>query len=728
MNSLGGGRNDGVRRTFAARALGFLRRKLTSVFGPRVYSAQRLPDSGFLRLLNLPPGDSASDLHDGDGVTALLRHFEARSESRWLALPKILTDLRLDTSHMTAEEIVTRADSALTGDLHPSGVRPRMTGDGHIDWSSNPTSNREWLLMLHRHAWWALWGAAYQLTGDEKYAQAFVRQMLDWIARHPLPGQIAEHHEPWRLMEVGLRMRVSWIPAFGCFYQSLAFDDAAKLKMLRALYDHGQFLNKFHTNRNHLVRESNGLITLALYFPEFTSAKEWLASGLTRLDEELRAQLNSDGSHIEMSVGYQWLTIDEFEVTRSLLAEHELKLPESDLDEALRRMYEFLAAVIRPDRTFPQLNDGFILWDAARLETTAAKSGWSEIEFIGSGGVTGLEPRYRSASFPNAGVHVMRSDWGGDALYLIADTGPYGGPHGHEDKLSFELFAHGAPFIVDPGSYTYEKSDPFRNYFVGSQGHNTVLVDNRSQVRRWNSQHLTPEVQNDRHGAWESNSEYDFASGKYAEGYAPFSLVRPENVQPESDVVHQRDFLFVKPEYWIVVDYLHASTVHDYQFLFHFAPDVNVESISESGALVQSGRNGARLIIRAITEESLASELIAGSEAPVQGWYSSDHHVKCPAPALVFNMREANSACIAWLLYPLDAAQSAERIDVNRSKPESHGLLEFSVNRGAEVDSCSIRFEAAVGKTDADLERSRIVVTRGNQQSWSVGSGRPDQK
>ena len=76
----------------------------------------------------------------------------------------------------------------------------------------------------------------------------------------------------------------------------------------------------------------------------------------------------------------------------------------------------------------------------------------------------------------------MRSDWTEDARWLIFDTGPYGGPHGHEDKLSFELFAYGAPFIVDPGSYTYNRSDPYREYFVGSQGHNTVLVDNKSQV------------------------------------------------------------------------------------------------------------------------------------------------------------------------------------------------------------------------------------------------------
>ena len=86
---------------------------------------------------------------------------------------------------------------------------------------------------------------------------------------------------------------------------------------------------------------------------------------------------------------------------------------------------------------------------------------------------------------PQAGRHVMRSDWTPEAKYLIADTGPYGGPHGHEDLLSFELFAYGAAFIVDPGSYTYNRTDPYRDYFVSSHGHNTVIVDGGSQVRRF---------------------------------------------------------------------------------------------------------------------------------------------------------------------------------------------------------------------------------------------------
>jgi len=704
------------------RAVRFLQRKLKSLTGPSVRSVQEMPLRKFLRVFSLASGSGSAALPGNGAVTTLLHHFGARMKEYWPAVPGVLTDLRVDLSEMSDEEIVARADSALSGDLHPSGLKPLLTTNGGIDWSSNPGNNREWLLMLHRHAWWPLWGVAYQRTGDEKYARAFVDQMIDWVDQHPLPARKAEHLEPWRLMETGLRLRVSWIPAFGCFFESPAFDDDAKLKMLRALYDHGQFLNQFHTNRNHLVRESNGLISLALCFPEFVKSKEWLERGLRRLDEGLQAQLNTDGTHIEMSVGYQWLTIDEFEVTRALLQKHGLTLPQSDLEGALHRMYEYLAAVIRPDRTFPQLNDGFILWDAARLQNAAAESGWQDLEYVGSGGSAGTQPGYFSRSFPNAGVHVMRSDWSENARYLIADTGPYGGPHGHEDKLSFELFAHGAPFIVDPGSYTYEKSDAYRNYFVGSQGHNTVMVDGKSQVRRWNKEHMTPQVQDGHHGFWRAGDEFDFASGRFDEGYAPFSLIRPNAARAEFGIIHQRDFIFARPEYWVLIDYLHASDVHNYQFLFHLAPDVDVEEITDSRVLLRSELNGARLIVQAVSHEALCSEVLVGSEAPIQGWYSADHHVKCPAPAIVFGARNLASVCVAWLLYPLAPGMSVSPVKVEQVENSDEEFLGFAVIRSAGTDSYSIQSNAAENAAQPGSISSKIAVARNGRTTWTTGS------
>jgi len=703
-------------RSILIRLLHSVQRVLTRLFGTRVRSIQSSADKDFLKLFDFRLEEMKFDPSDSDAVGDLLHHYEERVGSDWPGIPNVLTDLRIELTQMSDEEVIKRADDALKGNLHSSGLRPLFTEEGSLDWKTNPSTSREWLHKLHRHGWWPLWAAAFERTGDEKYAQAFVTQLVDWIDQNPIPSQKSERLFGWRLMEVGLRMRVSWIPVFACFYKSAAFTDAAKMKMLRAIFDHGRFLYKFCTNRNHLLRESNGLLAVGLCFPEFLESRGWAEEAERRLDTELETQINNDGSHIEMSVGYQWLTVDEFEVTRSLLHHYQRSLATSNLDETLRKMYEFLAAIIRPDRTFPQLNDGFILWGAGHLAAVGRREGWAKIEYAASTDGSGSKPDYCSRSFPNAGIHVMRSDWSAEARYMIADTGPYGGPHGHEDKLSFELSAYGATFIVDPGSYTYSKADPYREYFVGSQGHNTVLVDQHSQARRRYLTHMQPAVRDDKHGYWSSNDDFDHASGRYNEGYAPFSINRSASTTIDTDVTHQRDFIFVKPDYWVVVDYLTGSEQHDFTFLFHLSPHVEVETLCGSRALLRCVNNGAQLVLAGVTEHEIASEIIKGLESPIQGWYSEDHYEKCPSPVLSFNISNARSAFVSWVLYPLPPGADSEQVRVSVSRNQDVRRSIVNVRSGNKLDNVTIPDGPnALPESGSELA-SRISIERSGKR------------
>ena len=185
-------------------------------------------------------------------------------------------------------------------------------------------------------------------------------------------------------METGLRMRVSWLPSFGLFFESPHFTDQAKLTFLGSVCDHAEFLYSFRTNRNHLIRETNGLLAVAIWLPEFSRAGKWLDAALARLEEQLLEQVNDDGSHIELSTGYQWLMIDEFETSLNLLRAGDQKRVQDMLLARLRDMYEFMAYLLRPDGSFPQINDGFLLWSADRLEESAKRLDQPGLEYISS--------------------------------------------------------------------------------------------------------------------------------------------------------------------------------------------------------------------------------------------------------------------------------------------------------------------------------------------------------
>ncbi len=581
--------------------------------------------------------------------SALLAHYE-RQVARWPALPRTYSSALYTLSR---EELVTRAEAILAHRFTLEGW-PEVELGRRVDWRYNPTPDprARWTRELNRHTWWVLLALAYAQTGDERFARAFVAFMRDWVAKNPPPEQKDEEDPVWTLMGVGMRC-VNWTIAFGTFYRSPAFTEEAKLTMLRSIYDHARFLYLFQTSRNHLLRESNGLAHISLYFPEFKEARLWRQAALARLDEALTKQVNQDGSHIEMSTGYQWLVVDEFQRTHDLLRLHQIPFPR--LTRRLERMYHLLAYLIRPDGTYPQLNDGFL--DSrevllARLRQAGERFGRGDFVYIGTQGKQGTLPKEASVEFPDAGLYVMRSDWTPEARYLLFDAGPYGGPHGHEDKLSIEVFAYGTPFIVDTGVYTYNDTDPFRLYFVGSQGHNTVLVDGQSQVRRWRAESLRPRPAPGPYATWVSRPAFDYVVATYRDGYAPFRLTRPKEASPVEDVVHTRHILFVKPDYWVVVDELQAAGPHRYQVLFHAAPHIRVRCGPDGRVILSPPSGTPALYLIPAEPHAVTVGQQAGSEEPIQGWYSDRRHHKVPATTVIYEREGRASTTIATLLYP----------------------------------------------------------------------------
>ena len=631
--------------------------------GPCIESAQRWDLEEFLHHFEI---ENVRLAHAESGLQAaqdaLIEHYAARVQTEWLGCPDLIFDLDLPVARMSQDEIHHHAEKFLRGDLFTNAQQPKHQPNGIPDWRFNPTTDMAWLRRLHRHQWWPLWGQAYAQTKDERYAQAFVDQLTDWIANCPPPARKDERHPQWRLMEVGQRMVVSWIPAFGLFYASPAFTTEAKMRMLRAIYDHARFLSLFQTNRNHLLRESNGLAYVATYFPEFQMAKQWQQVAFERLDQELGEQINQDGTHIEVSTGYQWLVTDEFEDTYDLLQTHGLSLPHEDLAGQLRKMYRVLVHLTRPDGSFPQLNDGFLHWSHEDLATAGSKFGWADLRYVGTQGKEGVAPEKKSIAFENAGLYIMRSEWSQDANYLLFDAGPFGGPHGHEDKLSIEVAAFGQPFLVDSGSFTYDPKNCFRTYFVDSRSHNTVLVDGKSQVRRWTPANLHPQLEEKSDAIWQSTDDFDYVAASYREGYGEYAMRKPAEAKVASDVVHTRRVLFVKPDYWVVIDELSGVEAHEYQLLFHTQPGVTLSTGSEQRTILTSTLGNARLALIPARPELLAREEKMGEEDPVQGWYSAGYNQKQPATTIIYRSPNTSSFLFATLLYPMRADEDAERI------------------------------------------------------------------
>ena len=79
-----------------------------------------------------------------------------------------------------------------------------------------------------------------------------------------------------------------------------------------------------------------------------------------------------------------------------------------------------------------------------------------------------------------SGYAILQRGQNTDATWVCVKYGPHGGGHGHPDKNSFVLYAHGKILATDAGTHAYGSS-LHRDWDKTTLAHNTLIVDEASQ-------------------------------------------------------------------------------------------------------------------------------------------------------------------------------------------------------------------------------------------------------
>jgi uncharacterized heparinase superfamily protein len=593
---------------------------------------------------------------------SIVNHFRQRSPNFFLPLNSSQKTIRLLNPGLTpiipskiklAEQILTHQFDLLGSgpvmlgheiDWHrdfKSGYRWRPIYYGDIDYSdlSQPYDVKvPWELSRCQH--FVTLGQAYWLTGDEKYTQEFVNQLQSWLESNP--PQIGVN---WACtMDVAIRA-VNWIWALYFFAQSPTFTDDSLTRFLKGILQHGRHiirnLEDGPIRGNHYLADGVGLVYLGIMFPEFKEAEAWRNKGLEILFGEMLHQVYPDGVDFEASIPYHRLVLELFLTPILLCRLNDIVVP-STVMVRLEKMFEFVRAYTKPDGTIPVWGDaddgrllrlsrpglerefidhryllaiGAVLFNRPDFGLAAGNC-WEEAIWLF--GRQAVEYRASlpaqpmptpSVHFPNAGIYIMRQN----DLYLLLDAGPNGqddnGGHAHNDTLSFELFAHGKSFIVDPGSYVYTADYKARNLFRSTAYHNTVIVDGQ-EVNPFEENRL---FSMDNHAKvtvhrWETTLEYDFFDAEH-NGYR--RLTQP--------VTHRRQVYFDKIEgWWIIRDLLLGAGSHQLQWNFHFAPEFEDKLICDEG-IIYTQTKEANLAIIPASFQNLQSSILPGWVSPSYG-------------------------------------------------------------------------------------------------------------
>ena len=544
------------------------------------------------------------------------------------------------------------ADKAVRGEMREVNVDYTFEG-GEIDFLFNPTEengplNHEWLWQFNRHGYWGAMARAYTETGDEKYARAFSRQLLKWIAQTELPENWNGPGSAWRTIECGLRLLGSWQVTFDGFRKSPEVADVTLLLMIASMHRQSVHLVAHPRTGNWLMMESNGVFTFSSLFPELSDAEENRKIAADRLLRELEVQLLPDGMQYELSPDYHSVVFHcaaNF-CKLSLALGREEDVPYG-YRELLRRAADAVIRLSTPAHTQPRTNDTFTIPTANFFRGMETLLGDSPVyRYFATNRAEGTPPTEENASafLPYAGFAVMRSDWGPDAAYLCFDVGPLGVAHIHQDKLNINLYKGSSELIYDDGGGQYEQSAA-RTYALSGYGHNTVLVDSLAQNR---SEPKTVSEPID--AGWTSNERFDYAVGTYEDAFGPYK---------EMLASHKREVLFVKPDFFCVTDTLRSldGRAHDFEVLFHLDTTSVRKLTGQPNAIISEFGGDDELVIVPIDKAGRTPTLsmVSGAESPtMRGWYNGRNERSLHKAITVARKASGETECrFTSLLFPV---------------------------------------------------------------------------
>lgn len=555
---------------------------------------------------------------------------------------------------------------------------------------------------------------AWLVTGEKKYFDRAREVLLGYAERYlayPYHDNFGKQsasggHILDQTLDEAVYTTSEIAPAFDLLEPALSPDDKNKIveKLLKPLA--ANLLKYKEGKGNHQTWHNTGLIWLGACLEDAVMIRTALADEKNGFYFQMKESVNADGMWYEGTFAYHNYALNAL----TLSAEGMRRLG-VDLWTAtpLRKMFLLPAENVMPDGRYPRFGDdpgspatgygpmleaGYAsLRENAMLALLPASNTWASILY-------GRKPENRASVFGGSesrlfeasGHAVLRSTSPGQ-LTAAFTFAPYGGYHGHFDKLSFVLYAYGNEIAVHPGrakSIAYELPI-HKDWYKASLGHNVVLIDRKSQEP-----------------ARGENSLFATTGG--------FSAVEARTTESYPGFAHRR-LLVLAPDYLLVFDRVESGdgAVHRYDWVYHNAgssfeaPGLNPGNVFENIAGLEYAKNVRRgkspdLLDGTFSGEKVSTHLLlrGGSEILVADGPLGSIEERIP---FVMARRESKNAEFLALLEPLPSGTAAS-VESIQMKTES-GRVEIAVKKKTGQDL--IRLD----EHHFSLEREGRVVLSG---------------
>lgn len=479
----------------------------------------------------------------------------------------------------TDEEIVDRAEAIMDGKIYVESSFPEAWECrlDQIDWEANfsdsPGTFQLYLQALNPISYLA---QAYYINGKEEYLYAAKQIVESWMQYKNTPES---EKNPYLWYDHGTAIRSNNLIYFLLAYmESKDFDADFSADLFSLLQEHGMHLtneDEYFENHNHGIFQDQALIYLA-FFLNSEKKEEWIELAEERLIKQKEYAFSSEMVHVENSPAYQIGVTELFYQTAEFLTAQNDNFGEQ-LYQDVTKSLEFMSWAIKPNGILAEMGDTSSVKGAlTSTNYSLTKYGDAHLSYAATMGKEGEKPEALSAVYSESGYYFGRSGWEGiQDTWTMFKAGYLSKTHKHADDLSLMLYSKGYDILVDPGWYNYMIGDKYRDYFVSSKAHSTVIVDGKT---------YSPTVENSyKTGiySYEESENWDYVIG-YSNMY--------------DDVQIDRHFLY-GGDVIVIIDDISAGREHEYSQLFQLSEYMTIESAENNEVVAAIGDSGYKLRI-----------------------------------------------------------------------------------------------------------------------------------
>ena len=386
--------------------------------------------------------------------------------------------------------------------LPGTGGKEIFVGDPPA-WSERIVPDEEYLWGLNRLPEQNALTSAYLVTGDIRYAEKAIGNIMNWIETCACPDYGTDDREtlrlrfnntvdisPWRILEAGIRMFESWRNSYVRLLFSEVMTPQIHEKMVCSMHEHGCVLSHVspkiwpNADHNHFFHEMLGLLCVSMDHPEWKDAAAWQKQATHELLRCCQAQITPEGGQLEGCPGYHSGCLSMMFSFVSILRQADAKIPPLLMD-CIRRASEYSVWTLKPTGLMASFGDTTITPGGIPAQANTYRS-----LFADYGVFDRIRPLLSSAAseqtyeggimhFRTLGQITARTGWTrDDSYFMFGCNTPVPNGHSHQDPMSFVLTLNGRDVVTDPSHCTYMNGEK-RKLYKSPEYHSTLTFGGR---------------------------------------------------------------------------------------------------------------------------------------------------------------------------------------------------------------------------------------------------------